>query len=260
MLTIPTTHASAANRFLLYPSTSLLKLPSSLLSLLNPASLLSRPLVSSILREMTVKKASPSLADESVDSFVRRRFGSFVADSLLSAMVHGIYATDSRLLSVRSAFPFLWEAEQRRGSVVLGLLRGLGKETDVERDEKAREEAAWKHLGAFGESMRTGISVWGLRDGLGTMAQKLEKVLREERGVRFEMGHRIEKVELKGLSGVEVRPSLHKAWVRSNLTGYFRFSTRSPRPSLPSPRRLSSRPSRPVSSTRSSHRLTPSPT
>jgi len=66
-------------------------------------------------------------------------------------MVHGIYAADSRNLSVRSAFPFLWEAEKRRGSVVGALFRGLGKEREEERVKRVKEEEAWNALGEYGE-------------------------------------------------------------------------------------------------------------
>lgn len=62
--------------------------------------------------------------DESVDAFLTRRFGTKVARLFGSALVHGVYATDSRRLSVRSSFPSLWEAEDRgKGSVVTGILR-----------------------------------------------------------------------------------------------------------------------------------------
>jgi len=62
--------------------------------------------------------------DESVDSFLTRRFGAKVARLFGSALIHGIYAADSRRLSVRASFPSLWEAEDRgRGSVITGILR-----------------------------------------------------------------------------------------------------------------------------------------
>lgn len=62
--------------------------------------------------------------DESVDSFLTRRFGAKVARLFGSALVHGIYAADSRRLSVRASFPSLWEAENRgKGSVITGILR-----------------------------------------------------------------------------------------------------------------------------------------
>jgi oxygen-dependent protoporphyrinogen oxidase len=53
-----------------------------------------------------------------------RRFGEPFARTFGSAMVHGIYAADSRILSVRAAFPTLWDAEEKGGgSIIRGLLR-----------------------------------------------------------------------------------------------------------------------------------------
>lgn len=65
--------------------------------------------------------------DESVDAFLTRRFGAKVARLFGSSLVHGIYAADSRRLSLRAAFPSLWEAEDLgRGSVISGILRKKG--------------------------------------------------------------------------------------------------------------------------------------
>lgn len=40
-----------------------------------------------------------SASDESIHSFVSRRFGDHIADNLASALVNGIYAGDSHTLS-----------------------------------------------------------------------------------------------------------------------------------------------------------------
>jgi oxygen-dependent protoporphyrinogen oxidase len=37
-----------------------------------------------------------------------------------SALSHGIYAVDARLLSVRAAFPKLWELEEKRRVDIVG--------------------------------------------------------------------------------------------------------------------------------------------
>lgn len=124
-------------------------------------------------------------------------------------MVHGIYAADSRTLSVRSTFPFLWEAEQRRGSIVKALFLGLGKKTAEEEARKVAEDAAWDALGSFGESMRKSISVWGLKGGLGTLGTRLREVLERERGVEFLLDQRIRALEQDAKSGIKVSLSRH---------------------------------------------------
>ncbi|KAI5481922.1 protoporphyrinogen oxidase [Pseudohyphozyma bogoriensis] len=118
ILTVPKSHPSAHNRFLL-PSTSSypLKLPSSLLSALTTPFILR--LVPRILLEPFIPRsprhALPSGGDESIDAFFSRRFGAKLGEELASAMVHGIYSGDSRRLSIRACFPGLWEAEREWG-------------------------------------------------------------------------------------------------------------------------------------------------
>ena len=50
---------------------------------------------------------STTLYDESVDEFLTRHFGIDFAQLFGSALIHGIYAADTRMLSVRATFPVL---------------------------------------------------------------------------------------------------------------------------------------------------------
>lgn len=74
------------------------------------------------LKEPFVAPRPASLADESVHSFFLRRFGPGFARWVGGPLVSGVWADDPESLSARSAFPALWEAEGRAGSVVRGLL------------------------------------------------------------------------------------------------------------------------------------------
>ena len=76
-----------------------------------------------LLKEPFVAPRPASLEDESVHSFFARRFGEEAALYGAGPMVSGVYAGDPRSLSMRSAFPRLWEAEGAAGSVIRGLLR-----------------------------------------------------------------------------------------------------------------------------------------
>ena len=68
-------------------------------------------------------KSIPPDGDESVAAFVRRKFSAQLLDRLVGPFVSGIYAGDPERLSVRSAFPQLYEAEKAEGSVVRGMMR-----------------------------------------------------------------------------------------------------------------------------------------
>lgn len=62
--------------------------------------------------------------DESIASFVRRRFGREAADYLAEPLLAGIHAGDADRLSVNALFPRLVDAERTAGSV-LKALRGV---------------------------------------------------------------------------------------------------------------------------------------
>lgn len=59
---------------------------------------------------------------ETLSSFVRRRLGQPWLDYAINPFVAGIYAGDPVQLSVRYAFPRLYELEQQYGSLILGSL------------------------------------------------------------------------------------------------------------------------------------------
>jgi len=67
-------------------------------------------------------KSIPPDADESVAAFVRRKFSPQLLDRLVGPFVSGIYAGDPERLSVRSAFPQLYEAEKTAGSIIRGMI------------------------------------------------------------------------------------------------------------------------------------------
>jgi protoporphyrinogen/coproporphyrinogen III oxidase len=71
-------------------------------------------------------KSIPPDGDESVAAFVRRKFSAQLLDRLVGPFVSGIYAGDPERLSVRSAFPQLYEAEKTAGSIIRGMI-GLAK-------------------------------------------------------------------------------------------------------------------------------------
>ena len=63
--------------------------------------------------------ASTKIEDESVDGFVRRRFGTEVAERIAAPLLGTVATTDTRRLSLLAAFPHLRAAEREHG----GLLR-----------------------------------------------------------------------------------------------------------------------------------------
>jgi protoporphyrinogen/coproporphyrinogen III oxidase len=75
-----------------------------------------------ILRDIFGKSESPE-PDESVADFIRRKFSPTLLDRLVGPFVSGIYAGDPEKLSLRAAFPILYEAEKAAGSITRGVFK-----------------------------------------------------------------------------------------------------------------------------------------
>ena len=60
-------------------------------------------------------------SDESLASFVRRRFGRELLDWMAQPLIAGIYGASAEDLSLRATFPKFMEMERTYGSVLLGL-------------------------------------------------------------------------------------------------------------------------------------------
>lgn len=75
-----------------------------------------------LFRDVFGRSEAPD-SDESVASFIRRKFSPTLLDRLVGPFVSGIFAGDPEKLSLRAAFPILYEAEQTSGSVLRGLLK-----------------------------------------------------------------------------------------------------------------------------------------
>ena len=212
MITTPRSSPAARARFLHVPPTpGLLALPSSLWSLLT--SPLSRIILPALLREPFRPANRPSGAiDESLDAFLTRRFGPAFARVLGSAFCHGVYGADARVLSVRAAFPALWDAEARgNGSVLLGELgwRAWWTAKDRRREREARErEEAWE-LSADPTFVRRvdEAAVISFKDGLEQLVLALVAAL--ESNPRVELRRGAEVVSLRPAEdgqSLEVRP------------------------------------------------------
>jgi oxygen-dependent protoporphyrinogen oxidase len=81
-----------------------------------------------IARDAFGRSCAPE-EDESIAGFVRRKFGAELLDRLAGPFVSGVYAGDPERLSLRSAFPQLYEAEKASGSVIRGMMRAAKART-----------------------------------------------------------------------------------------------------------------------------------
>ena len=81
-----------------------------------------------LLKEPFVRTKSPQ--DESVAEFFERRLGREILTRAADPFIAGIYAGSPENLSVRAAFPRLYELEKNYGSLLIGSLRSKTEKTD----------------------------------------------------------------------------------------------------------------------------------
>jgi oxygen-dependent protoporphyrinogen oxidase len=81
-----------------------------------------------LAREPFVRSKSPE--NESVAEFVSRRISSEFLDKAIDPFVSGVYAGDPENLSMRSAFPKLYEMERDFGSLIMGAFRRQTEKPD----------------------------------------------------------------------------------------------------------------------------------
>ena len=68
-----------------------------------------------------------SLTDESLGSFIERRLGREVLEQISEPLLAGIYAGDTKRLSLKATFPQFFELERKHRSLILGMLAGKKK-------------------------------------------------------------------------------------------------------------------------------------
>jgi oxygen-dependent protoporphyrinogen oxidase len=146
-----------------------------------------------LLKEPFVAPRPASLEDESVHSFFARRFGEEAALYGAGPMVSGVYAGDPRSLSMRSAFPRLWEAEGAAGSVVRGLLRRRQKAGATVGGEA--NGAGTATAGQAGAQARHRARTLTFSGGLYTLIETLQQHLASRSGFRLELNAAVVAIE-----------------------------------------------------------------
>ena len=109
-------------RLLRVPDGFLMMAPTRIQPLLRSALFTSRG-KQRMLREPRVPRRPQGVDDESLASFVVRRFGREALDRVAEPVVAGLYTADADRLSLRMAMPRFLDLESKEGSVIRGLRR-----------------------------------------------------------------------------------------------------------------------------------------
>lgn len=115
-----------------------------------------------LLREPFIKSKSPE--GESVAEFFERRLGREIVERAADPFIAGIYAGNPENLSVKAAFPRLYELEKEYGSLLLGSLRSKTEKADNDFPRSFSFvngiQTLTDHLGeSLGESVKTNCKI-----------------------------------------------------------------------------------------------------
>jgi len=86
--------------------------------------------IAALIREPFLRSKSPD--GESVAGFISRRLGAELVEKALDPFVSGIYAGDPHDLSLRAAFPKLFEMERDYGSLIVAAFRRRSEKADAD--------------------------------------------------------------------------------------------------------------------------------
>lgn len=137
--------------------------------------------------------------DESVGDFISRRMGHKVADNLVSAIYHGIYAGDIYKLSAQTLLSPYWTYEDSPLGVVGSTLdRAYCGERHVPYDI-ARDVQSWqrergpKHCQSMYDFSK-GASTLAFKQGMAQFSAALESTLRRRNNVSINTESRIRRI------------------------------------------------------------------
>lgn len=145
------------------------KLPNSLKTAFTKSPPFSKPLALSALRDWRAPKVTNN--DESLFSFVNRRFGHEVAKYAIDPMSRGIFAGNAKELSVNCIAKRLRDVEQKYGTVLAGLVK--------DRKNAAKPDPDLLKYALVKKAKKEKWSVWSVAGGLENFVKALEKNVTE---------------------------------------------------------------------------------
>jgi oxygen-dependent protoporphyrinogen oxidase len=150
---------------------------------------------------------------QSISEFVKRRLGKEFLDYAINPFVAGVYAGNPEELSVKSAFPKLYELEEKYGGLIIGTFRSI-------RERKKRAEKS-KHSAKM-LSFKNGMQVFpkAIAKHLGDKVKleyEVTSIQKNGKGYRISYKHQGEPGYIDSSFLISTVP----AFVASNLFGHF---------------------------------------
>jgi len=170
LLHVPKTHPAAKKRFVQVDG-KLHALPSGMKAMSPVASPpFSESMVKILIREALSKY--PDVEDESVHVFMTKHFGEDLANYVMNPLCRGIFAGDSRQLSMRSCFAAPFNLAKEHGSVVRGMMGAVRKKRSSHKEDLSPQSRVKDRV--------KGTAVWTLKAGLQELTDALAKKLLQD--------------------------------------------------------------------------------
>lgn len=142
---------------------------------------------SSVFNEPSVETRSKTVEDESVGAFVARRWDPALANNLVSALFHGIYAGDIWKLSAKSIMAGPWRMEIKYDNLFSSMYAGA-----VQRQSWGFCDDIALHMNLqeveWDDKIKTGMrdcSVFTFKHGLGQLTEKMVERLEQRENVQI---------------------------------------------------------------------------
>ena len=140
-----------------------------------------------LLSEVFVARRTTG-GDESLASFVRRRFGQETLDRLVQPLAGGIYTADPEKLSLRATMPRFPEMEETHGSVIRATLAQL------KTDRTSTSGSGNKHDDSSGSGARYGLFATAA-GGLSELISAIEQALKKSGRVATQLAAPVKSIE-----------------------------------------------------------------
>jgi oxygen-dependent protoporphyrinogen oxidase len=208
------TEPAAKNRYIYYPD-RLNRLPAERPSLADVISLWRSGILAgclSLVKEPMIPKRPYGLTDETVGSFLERRVDKRIADNIVSAVFHGIYAGDIWQLSAKTLLSMAWQLEGRYGSALGGYARmqtddprpqalTIAHPYDVEVSEALNEEI---DLDLDFAKKLNEASTFTFKNGLQQLVRALQDSVEKKGNVEVKVNSPVQSTKLVGGDSLQV--------------------------------------------------------
>ncbi|KAG4304189.1 hypothetical protein PORY_002370 [Pneumocystis oryctolagi] len=202
MILVPKDSQSVKNKFI-YFQNQLNAIPTSILSLFLSKSPFFRSFLWTIICEPFKPARNKKITDESVSSFISRRFSASISENLVSALMHGIYSGDIDNLSAKSVLPYFWKYEELYGSVLKGILFNgvhLNRDEEVIKSviEKDSQDIITKTKNTY---------MYSFKNGLNTLSDTISKELFSKNNVHIHFNSKVQSLEFNNIFKIKTNTS-----------------------------------------------------